>query len=387
MAFDPTQRDLLLDTVERFARDRIAPIATEIDRTAIFPSDLYREMGALGLFGLWMPEAYGGVDADLRTIMLVEERLARVLGIAGLFVANCGDGSTPILFGGSDEVRQRYLPRIATGELIPCICMTEAGAGSDAAAMRTSAQRRGDDYVINGRKMYITNGSEAGVFVVFATTDPALGAKGVTAFAIPKETPGLSLGRDEDMLGFRGSPASEVNFDEVTVPAAWRLGHEGEGFRIAMTAMDDGRLSTAALSLGVASGAMAAAIEHARTRVAFGKPVIEHQGLVFLLAELTTEISAGWALLDKAIEMVERERNRQASTYASMAKLFCTGVAMRATTEALGVFGGSGVTRDIPVGRMMRDAKVFQIVEGTDQIQKLIIGRYIHKHGLPLDLA
>ncbi|MEA2623409.1 MAG: acyl-CoA dehydrogenase [Chloroflexota bacterium] len=386
MAFDETQRELLLQTVERFARDRIAPRAAEIDRTAEFPHDVYRGLAELGLFSLWLPEEYGGVAADLRTIMLVEERLARVLGIAGLFVANCGDGATPILLGGSEELRQRYLPAIAAGELIPSICMTEAAAGSDAAAMRTLAVRSGDEYTISGRKMFITNGSVAGVFVVFATVDPERGAKGVTAFAIPRETPGLSIGRDEDLLGFRGSPASEVNLDNVVVPAAWRLGEEGEGFKIAMTAMDDGRLSTAALSLGVASGAVAAAIEHARSRVAFGKPVIEHQGLMFLLAELATEIAAGWTLLLKATEMIEHERTRQASTYASMAKLFCTGVAMRATTEAITVFGGVGVTRDFPVGRMMRDAKVFQVVEGTDQIQKLIIGRYLQKSGLPLDL-
>ncbi len=373
---------MMLEAVERLARERIAPRAMEVDRSAQFPRDLYRAMAELGLFGLCIPEQYGGLGADLRTILLVIERIARASAVCALSLANCGDASTPIALGGSDALKRRYLPGIASGELIPCFALTEPQAGSDAAAIETRAVRQGDRYVLNGRKVFCTNGSVGDLFVVFAKTDPGAGSRGVSAILVPRQTAGLSVGRDEELLGLRGSPTTELTFEDVTVPADHLLGIEGGGFTLAMQTLDDSRLNAATIALGIARAAVQIAVEYARSREQFGKPIVQHQGLAFLLAEVVTELNAGWALLGSAIEALERERNRAASTQAAMAKLFCTDVAMRATTEAVQVLGGYGLTRDFVVERLMRDVKAFQIFDGTNQIQKLIIGRHLEKAGL-----
>ena len=375
---------LLLESVDALVRERIAPRAAEIDRTAQFPRDVYDAMARMGLFGLWVPEAYGGLDWNLKASLLVAERVARVSGACALLFTNCGDATLPIILGGSARVKQAYLPGIARGELIPCFALTEADAGSDAAAIATRAVRDGDRYRLSGRKLFCTNGSVGDVYVVFARTDPTPGSRGISAFVVPRDAPGFTVGRDEDLLGLRGSPASELVLDGVEVPADARLGEEGQGFGFAMQALDDARLNAAAIALGIARGAVEIAVAYARARQQFGRPIIQHQGLAFLLAEVATELSAGWAFLGRAIEALERERSRAASVQSAMAKLFCTDAAMRAVVEAVQVLGGYGLTKDFGVERMLRDAKAFQIFDGTNQIQKLIIGRYLEKVGLPM---
>ena len=266
--------------------------------------------------------------------------------------------------------------------------MTEPEAGSDVAAMRTTAVPAGDEYVINGRKTFCTCGSVGGVYLVCAKTDPGAGNRGISMFVVPRDTDGLIIGRDEELMGLRGCPTSEIILENVTVPSDALLGAEGDGFRIAMMSLDDARLNAATQALGIARGAVELAIGFAKERHAFGQEIIKHQGLQFLLAEVATDIAAGTALLDKAIAMLEERRSREASTCAAMAKLFCTEVGMRATIEAVQVFGGSGVSKSLPLERMMRDAKAYQIFDGTNQIQKSVIGRYLDRTGhLPVEMT
>jgi alkylation response protein AidB-like acyl-CoA dehydrogenase len=380
-AVQEDQLALMLDSVGAFADRVIAARAAEIDETDEFPHDIYARMGEMGLLGIWVPEEYGGVGADLKTSLLIAERIARVSGAVSLIFANCSDGVGPLLVA-SEEIRARWLPGIASGELIPCFALSEPDAGSDAAGLKTKAVLRGEEWVINGNKIFCTNGSVGDIFTVFARTGE--GPRSVSAFAIPRETPGLLIGKDEKMLGLRGCPATELRFDNLRVPAEALIGEEGGGLRIALGSLDESRLNASAMALGVARGAIEAAVAYARERQQFGKPIIEHQGLAFLLAEVVTELRAGWAILGAAIEALEAERGRASSVQAAMAKLFCTDVAMRAVTEAVQVLGGYGLARDFRVERMMRDAKAFQIFDGTNQIQKLIIGRHLTSSGVPL---
>jgi alkylation response protein AidB-like acyl-CoA dehydrogenase len=381
---DKSLRDQMLSSIDRLCRERIAPRAAEIDETDEFPRDLYAAAAELGVFGLWIPEDYGGIGPDMVTPLLISERIARDSASFSLSFSNCGDAVTPIVIAGSEAVKSEYLPSIASGEMIPVFALTEPGSGSDAASIVTGAERDGDSYVINGRKMWITNGSVGDVYVIFAKTDPDAGHRGVSAFVMPRDTPGFSVGRDEKLLGLHGSPTSELIFDNVRVPVENRLGEEGEGFRVAMVTLDEARLNCAAMALGVASAALDLAVDYAKQREQFGKPIIEHQGLQFLLAEVTTEVAAARALWEKAIAIIEREKSREASVWAALAKLASTDAAMRATTEAVQVFGAAGLSRAQPVERLMRDVKAFQIFDGTNQIQKMLIGRHLQRYGSPL---
>jgi len=385
VAIDKAQRRQILESVDRLVRERIQPRAAEIDAKDEFPRDLYKAAAGLGLFGLWIPEKYDGIGPDMVTPLLISERIARVSASFSLSFSNCGDAATPIVIGGSDKLKQRWLPPIARGEVIPAFCLTEPGGGSDAAAITTRAVRQGDHYVINGRKMWITNGSIAGVYTIFAKTDPTAGHKGVSAFVVGRDSPGLVVGRDEKLLGLHGSPTSELTFENLRVPAEDRLGEEGEGFKIAMETLDEARLNCSAMALGAATAATEQAIAYAKERVQFGKPIIEHQGLQFLIAEMATELTAARALWKEAIRKLERGRTREASVHAGMAKLVATEAAMRITTDAVQVLGANGLSRNYPVERMMRDVKAFEIFDGTTQIQKMVIGRYCQKNGLPVE--
>jgi acyl-CoA dehydrogenase len=269
--------------------------------------------------------------------------------------------------------------------MIPCFCLSEPKGGSDAAAIVTRAVRDGDHYVINGHKMWCTNGSIGDVYMVFAKTDPDAGHRGVSAFVVPRDTPGLRIGRDEKLLGLHGSPTTELFFENVRVPLENRLGEEGEGFKIAMATLDEARLNCSAMALGAAAGAMQIAIAYARERVQFGKPIIEHQGLQFLIAEVVSDITAARALWKDAMVKLEHGKTREASVHCGMSKLIATNVAMRATTEAVQIMGANGLSRSYPVERMMRDVKAFQIFDGTNQIQMMVIGRHCQKNGMPLD--
>ncbi len=379
---DPTAAQVL-DTVDRFVRERLEPRAAGIDATDEFPRDLYREAADLGLLALAIPEAYGGVAVSLRTRFTVIERLTRSSASFGLIVASCPDSALPIDLGGCDEIKREVLPRLASGEWIPAFALSEPGAGSDAAAITTTARRDGDDYVIDGVKAWCTQGSIADVITVFAKTDPDAGHKGISAFRVRRGTPGFAVVRDEELTGLRGAPQSQLRFEGARVPASARLGEEGDGFRFAMLALDEARLNASAQGLGVAHRCLTESIAYARERRAFGKPIIEHQGIQFLLAGLATEYGAARALWLEAIAELARGRSRKASAFASMAKNACTDLGMKAPIEAMQVFGAAGLSRGLPLERMMRDAKAFQIFDGPTQIHNMIIGRHLAREGLP----
>jgi len=380
---DAALQKQILETVDRLAQQKVLPRAAEIDRTNEFPCDLYKAAAELGLFGLWIPEEYGGIGPDLMTPLLISERLARASASFALVYSNCGDACTPIVHAGAPHIKQRYLPGIAAGTLIPCFSLSEPGAGSDAGGITTTARRDGDHYVIDGRKCWCTNGSVGDLFILFAKTDKEAGNKGVSAFVVPRDTPGFSLGRDEDLIGLRGSPATQLLFEGARIPADHRLGAEGEGFKIAMVSLDEARLNCAAMAIGVATAALEQAVAYAKERVQFGKPIIQHQGLQFLLAEATAQLAAARALWEQAMMLLATDPGRRTSSFAAMAKLVATDAAMQITTDAVQALGGSGLSREFPVERMMRDVKAFQIFDGTNQIQKMLIGRYLEKFGVP----
>ncbi len=366
---------MIAETVDALVRDVIAPRAAEIDRTAAFPRDVYAAMAAAGLFAATVPESYGGVDIGLRALFETVEQIAAASASCAMLLGNCGDGVGALVHGGSDEQRARVLPRIADGSAIPCFCLTEPGAGSDAAALTTTAVPDGRAWRLTGSKLYITNGSVGDVFCIWARTEA-----GISCFLAERGAEGLLVGRDEDLLGLRGLPATELHLDGCR---AELVGSDGDGFRLAMATLDEARLNIAACALGTARGALTHALDHARTRVAFGQPLIRHQGLGFLLADVVTEVAAARALWLQAIDAVAESHDRAASIRCALAKNACCNAAMRATTEAVQVLGGAGLTRDVPVERFFRDAKTFQILDGTTQIQQLIISRHLERQGLP----
>lgn len=383
MAFRASDRDDLLKSVDRLCRSTIDRRAGEIDATGAFPRDIYKAMAELGLFALWVPEEYGGIPCDLWTYLLVVERLARSSGTCSLNYAN-GNEPTKLLTGWASEALKRaYLPGIASGELIPCVAITEMDAGSDVAGMRTVAARDGSSYRITGHKRFITNGSIGDFILVCAKTDAEAGARGISIILVPTDARGFAVIRDEDLIGLRGSPTSELTFDDVVVPLENLVGSEGQGFKMTMAVLDEARLSAAASSLAFAGASLELALDYAKAREQFSQPIVRFQGIQFLLADMATRLAAGWTLLEQATNLLDAGPSRLASVYTSMAKLYCTDIGMSITTDAVQVFGGSGLTRDLPVERMMRDAKAYQIFDGTNQIQKIVIGRYLEREGLP----
>ena len=370
--------------LDRLIDDEIAPRASEIDRTGCFPGDLYLRLGDLGLLGLWTPPEHGGSGPDPVTPLLIAERLARASVALAVTYSNCGDCIAPILAGGSERVKRTWLGVLCSGEVVPAFCLSEPAGGSDVATLTTTAVRDGDHYVVTGRKAWITSAPVASLFVVFARTDPTAGHRGISAFVVPREVRGLVVGQPEDLLGLRGSPTAEVAFDEVRVPIDARLGGEGDGFGLAMTTLDESRLAIAAVSLGAATAAIDRAVTYARERVQFGRPIIEHQGLQFRLSELATELAMCRSLWQTAVAVLVGQGGRQAGVYAAMAKLAASDLAMTAAIEAAQVLGASGLTRGSGVERLIRDCKALQIFEGTNEIQKWLIGRRLQKDGLRL---
>ncbi len=363
----------------QLAETHIAPRAREYDRTGEFPWDVVQLFREQGLFSLCIPEAYGGAGTDLLTLAVVIEELARVDATASLILAVQELGSLPIILGGDEAQKRRWLPPLATGERLAAFALTEPEAGSDAAAIRTRATRRGDRWVLEGTKRFITHGSVADVVVVFATVDPSLGHRGVTAFVVEKGTPGFSVSRVEEKMGLHASPTAELVFDGCEVPLDHRLGGEGEGFKIAMMTLDRSRPGVAAQALGIAQGALDYAVGYLKERRQFGKALAEFQGLQFMVADMATQVEAARQLLYHACRLIhEHGYGRlpaEINRYAAMAKLFCSDVAMRVTTDAVQLLGGYGYVKEHPVERMMRDAKITQIYEGTNQIQRLVIAR------------
>ncbi len=366
---------MILDAVRELVAEKVAPRAADIDERGEYPQDIRKLFAENDLLGIPIPAEYGGLGGTFLTYVKVVEEIAKVCASSSLIVAVQELGMLPILIGGNEEQKKTYLPKLASGEWIAAYALTEAGSGSDAAgSMRTRAQKRGEKYILNGQKIWITNGSVADVVCVFAVTDPEKGANGISAFIVEKGFPGFSVGKLEKKMGIRGSPTVELVFDNCEVPVKNLLGNDGEGFKIAMKVLDKSRPGIAAQALGIAAGALEYATNYARERVAFGKPIGQQQGVGFMLADMKTEVEAARLLLYEAARKCD-EGAADVTLWAAMCKLKCGDVAMSVTTDAVQVLGGYGYSVDYPVERMMRDAKITQIYEGTQQIQRLVISR------------
>ena len=370
------------ELVRTLARERIAPRASEIDKTAEFPWDMVELFREHELFGLPFDEEHGGTGTGALMVLVAIEEISKVCATTGLILAVQELGSLGLKLAGTDEQKARFLPRLASGEWLPAYALTEPGSGSDSAAMRTIA--RGDDggYVLNGSKRFITNAGVAELYTVFAKTDPDAGHSGISAFVVEANAPGFSVGRIEPKMGIKGSTTGEIFFDDCRVPADNLLGEEGEGFAIAMRILDRSRPGVAAQGLGLAQGATDYALEYARTREAFGKPIADHQLIGGMLAEMETKCEAARGLLYRCGQLIdEGAHGPELTKISAMAKLCCTDVAMEVTTNAVQVLGGYGYMQEYPVERMMRDAKITQIYEGTNQIQRLVIARELLREG------
>jgi alkylation response protein AidB-like acyl-CoA dehydrogenase len=368
------QRELR-DAVRQIARERVSPRAAEIDRTAEFPWDLKELLAAQDILGLPYPAEYGGIGADLLTTCLAIEELSAACATTGLILAVHELAALPIVMAGTDAQKARWLPDLAAGKTLIAFALTEAGAGSDAGAIATKAVREGDDYVIDGSKRFISQGSVADVVTVFAVTDPAgRRYRNLSCFVVEKGTPGFSVGRVEHKMGIRGSPTAELLFDGVRVPVANRIGAEGEGFAIAMRTFERSRPGIAAQAVGIAQGALDVAARYATERVQFGKPIGEFQMVQALLADMDASTEAARALLYTACAAIDAG-DGDAGRWAAVCKLVAGDAAMRVTTDAVQVLGGYGYLDEFPVERMMRDAKITQLYEGTQQIQRLVVAR------------
>jgi alkylation response protein AidB-like acyl-CoA dehydrogenase len=364
------------DVVRKICADRIAPRAAEIDASAEFPWDVAQTLAENGLLGLHIPEEYGGAGADALTFCLLVEEVARVCASSSVIPIVQKLGSMPLLIGASDEGKRRWLPAVASGETLISYCISEAGAGSDAAAMQAAAVRDGDEWVLNGTKTWISMAGPSELYTVLAKTDPQQGARGVSAFVVTKSDAGFSIGKKEEKLGIRGSPTCQVHLDDCRIPADRLVGEEGRGFGYAMQAFDHTRLVVGAQAVGIAQGAIDFARGYVKERQQFGQPIGAFQGVQFMLADMQTETEASRQLVYAAAAKADRG-DPDLTLASSMAKLKAGDTAMRVTTDAVQLLGGYGYTRDYPVERMMRDAKITQIYEGTQQIQRVVIARQL----------
>jgi alkylation response protein AidB-like acyl-CoA dehydrogenase len=370
------------ELVRALARERIGPRAAEIDESAEFPWDLVELFREHELFGLAFEERHGGAGTGALTLLVAIEEVSKVCATTGLILAVQELGSLALKLAGTDQQKERWLPRLASGDWLGAYALTEAGSGSDAAAMRTEARRDGDSYVLNGGKRFITNAGVAGLYTVFAKTDPAAGHGGISCFVVEADAPGFSVGRIEPKLGIKGSTTGEVFFDDCRVPADNLVGEEGDGFAVAMRVLDRSRPGIGAQALGIAQGATDYALEYATSRETMGKPIAEHQLVAAKLADMETKCQAARGLLYRVGLLVDEGVDGPELTKASaMAKLYCSDVAMEVTTEAVQILGGYGYIKEYPVERMLRDAKITQIYEGTNEIQRLVIAREMVREG------
>ena len=382
MQYEPLteeQREIR-DLVRQLARERIAPRAAEIDESHEFPWDVVELFRENDLFGLFFDEEFGGLGTGTLLSLVAIEEVSKVCATSGLILAVQELGSLGLKLAGNGEQKRRYLPRLASGEWLCAYALTESGSGSDSAAMRSTARLEGDEYVLNGSKRFITNAGVAQLYTVFAKTDPQAGHAGISAFLVEADTPGFEVARVEPKMGIKGSTTGELVFEECRVPGANLLGDEGEGFRIAMRILDRSRPGVAAQGLGLAQGATDFAVEYAKTRETMGKPIGEHQLVAAMLADMETKCEAARGLLYRFGAAVDEGIDGSELTKLSaMTKLYCTDVAMEVTTDAVQVLGGYGYISEYPLERMMRDAKITQIYEGTNQIQRLVIAREMLK--------
>jgi len=383
----PEQRELRT-LVRTLARERIAPRAAEIDSSHEFPWDVVEVFRENDIFALFFDEEHGGLGTGPLPALVAIEEVSKVCATSGLILAVQGLGGLGLQLAGSAEQQARYLPRLASGEWLPAYALTEAGSGSDSAAMRSTARLDGDEYVLDGTKRFITNAGVASLYTVFAKTDPEAGHSGITAFLVEPDTPGFEVTRLEPKMGIKGSTTGELAFDGCRVPVENRLGEEGEGFRIAMRILDRSRPGIAAQALGIAQGATDYALEYAKTRETMGQPIARHELIAAKLADMETECEAARGLLYRYAQMLDDGVDGPELTKASaMAKLKCGDVAMAVTTEAVQILGGYGYISEYPVERMMRDAKITQIYEGTNEIQRLVIAREMLKESRAFLLA
>jgi acyl-CoA dehydrogenase len=373
------EQKMMQKMVRDFAEKEIAPIVEEMEETDRFPREVIKRMGELGLMGIPIPEAYGGAEMDYTSYIIAIHELSKVSATVGVILSvHTSVGTLPILAFGTEEQKKRYIPKLATGEYLGAFALTEPSSGSDASSMKTRAIRDGDHYILNGSKIFITNGGEADTYVAFARTNPdEKGSKGVTAFIIERDMPGFSVGKKEKKMGLNGSNTVEIIFEDCRVPVVNRLGEEGQGFKIAMANLESGRIGIAAQSLGIAEAALNYATAYAKERHQFGKPIGQNQGLGFKLADMATEVEAAKLLTYRAADL--KNHRIPCMQEVSMAKLFASKAAVKASIEAVQVYGGYGYTKDYPVERLFRDAKVCEIYEGTSEIQKIVISRNLMK--------
>jgi alkylation response protein AidB-like acyl-CoA dehydrogenase len=370
------EQSMIQAMAREFAQTHVAPIAAEIDRDARFPHETVKRMGELGLMGIAVPEQWGGAGADVVSYVVALEEISRACASHAVVMSvNNSLYGDPVLMFGTDEQRARFLRPVASGHALGCFALTEPQAGSDASNQATVARRDGDHYVVTGRKLFITNGRESAFALVFAQTDRSKGHRGISAFVIEKGTPGFTVSKTEDKLGIRASDTAELVFEECRVPAANRIGAEGQGFRVALTAIDGGRIGIAAQAVGIAAAAYERAVAYARERKAFGVPIGHHQMVQWMLADMATAIEAARLLTLRAAWC--KDSGAPYGPEAAMAKLFAAETAMRVTTDAIQVHGGYGFIKEYQVERYFRDAKITQIYEGTSQIQKLVVARHL----------
>jgi butyryl-CoA dehydrogenase len=372
------EHEMIRKMVRDFARNEVAPTAAERDEEERFDMDLFKKMAELGLTGIPWPEEYGGIGSDYLAYCIAVEELSRVCASTGVTLsAHTSLAGWPVYKFGTEEQKQKYLRPMAQGEKIGAYGLTEPGSGSDAGGMKTTARLEGDHYVLNGSKIFITNGGIADTYIVFALTDPSQRQRGTSAFIVEADFEGFSVGKKEKKLGIRSSPTTEIVFEDCKVPKENMLGNEGDGFKIAMMTLDGGRNGIAAQAVGIAQGALDASVDYAKEREQFGKPIAANQGISFKIANMATSIEAS-RLLTYQAAWLESE-GLPYGKESAMSKLMAGDTAMKVTTEAVQIFGGYGYTKDYPVERYMRDAKITQIYEGTQEIQRLVISRMVTK--------
>jgi butyryl-CoA dehydrogenase len=366
------QQEMVRDLCRRIANEKIKPIRAHYDETGEFPHDIFKIFAQSDICGLYIEEKYGGMGGGILDLSIAVEELSKVCSGIALSLAATALGTFPILIFGTEEQKQKYLPRVASGQSLAAFGLTEANAGSDAGAIATTAKRDGDDYILNGTKQWITNGGEAEIYTIIAKTDKSKGARGASAFIVEKSMPGFTFGKKENKMGIRASATRELVFQDCRVPKANLLAREGMGFIVAMKTLDVSRPGVAAQALGIAAGALDEAVRYSRERRQFGSPICSFQGVQFMLADMATQVEAARTLIYSAARYIDGGA-KDIGKISAMCKLFASDTAMRVTTDAVQVFGGYGYMREYPVEKMMRDAKITQIYEGTNQIQREVI--------------
>jgi len=372
------EQEMIRDLVKQIAQEKVTPVAAELDEKGEFPWELMRLFAESDLFALFVPEEYKGLGKGVLDLCIVVEELSKACAGVSVTYAASALGTYPIILFGSEAQKKKYLPAIAKGEKLTSFALTESDAGSDAGGIRTTAVRDGNDYILNGNKQWITNGGEAEIYTVITITDRTKGSRGASAFIVEKDTPGFSFGKKEDKMGIRCSATRELIFNDCRIPKENLIGREGMGFLVAMKTLDKSRPGVAAQAVGIAQGALDDAIKYARERIQFGKPISSFQGIQFMLADMATQIEAARALLYAGARFIDSEA-KDISKISSMTKLFASDIAMKVTTDAVQIFGGYGYMKDYPVEKRMRDAKITQIYEGTNQIQREVIALQLIK--------